>query len=190
MTKRIFAAIDISDEAKAKAAEYIKNLKSEFSDLRVGWEKTEKLHLTLKFFGDVNDSDLKKLKDAAFETAGQIPKFNLQTSATGVFPSQKKARILWLGIEDEKGSLQKLSEIFEINCAANRFAKETRSFKAHVTIARLREPEKSKELIERHLETTIEPTRFEVSEIVIYESQLQKSGSIYSIVSKQKLREI
>jgi 2'-5' RNA ligase len=54
----------------------------------------------------------------------------------------------------------------------------------------LREPEKSKELIERHLETTIEPTRFEVSEIVIYESQLQKSGSIYSIVSKQKLREI
>ena len=90
MTKRIFAAVDISNEAKDKISEYIKNLKSEFSDLRVGWEKTEKLHLTLKFLGNIDDSDLKKLNDAAMETAGQIPKFNLQTTATGAFPSRKK----------------------------------------------------------------------------------------------------
>ncbi len=189
MTKRIFAAINISNETKTKASEYIKNLKSEFSDLRVGWEKTEKLHLTLKFFGDIDDSDLQKLNEAAFETARQIPKFNLQTSATGVFPSQRKARVLWLGIKDETGTLQKLSEVFETNCAKHEFAKETRSFRAHLTIARLREPEKSKKLIEKHLETEIKPTRFEVSEIVIYESHLQKSGSIYTIVSKQKLKE-
>jgi len=189
MTKRIFAAVDISNEAKDKISEYIKNLKSEFSDLRVGWEKTEKLHLTLKFHGNIDDSDLQKLNDAAMETAGQIPKFNLQTTATGAFPSRKKARVLWLGIKDKKGTLQKLSEGFEINCAKHGFAKDTRSFKAHLTIARLREPGKSKELIEKHLETKIEPAQFEVSEIVIYESHLQKTGSIYSVVSKHKLEE-
>jgi 2'-5' RNA ligase len=189
MTKRIFAAVDISNEAKDKISEYIKNLKSEFSDLRVGWEKTEKIHLTLKFLGNIDDSDLQKLNDAAMETAGQIPKFNLQTTATGAFPSRKKARVLWLGIKDKKGTLQKLSEGFEINCAKHGFAKDTRSFKAHLTIARLREPGKSKELIEKHLETKIEPAQFEVSEIVIYESHLQKTGSIYSVVSKHKLEE-
>ncbi len=187
MTKRIFVAIDISDEAKDKAAEYIKNLKDEFPDLRVGWEKTEKLHLTLKFLGDIDDTDLQRLNDAAFETAGQIPKFNLKTTATGAFPSQKKARVLWLGIEDEKGVLHKLAEVFETNCANQGFAIETRSFKAHLTIARLREPQESKKLIERHLETKIEPVKFEVPEIVIYESHLQKSGSVYSVLSKHPL---
>lgn len=189
MTKRIFAAIDISNEARDKTAEYIKNLKSEFSDLRVGWEKAEKLHLTLKFFGDIDDSDFHRLSDAVFETAGQIPKFNLLTADTGVFPSQKKARVLWLGIKDEKGTLQKLAGIFQLNCAKQGFSKVTRSFKAHLTIARLREPQKSKELIERHLEKEIEPLEFEVSEIVIYESHLQKTGSVYSVVSKHKLEE-
>jgi 2'-5' RNA ligase len=189
MTKRIFAAIDISNEAKDRVAEYIKILRSEFPDLRVGWEKTEKFHLTLKFLGDIDDSDLQRLNDATFETAGQISKFNLQTGDTGAFPSKKKARVLWLGIKDEKGILQKLAEVFETKCAKHGFAKDTRSFKAHLTIARLREPGKSKELIEKHLETKIEPAQFEVSEIVIYESHLQKTGSIYSVVSKHKLEE-
>ena len=190
MTKRIFAAIDISDEARTKVAEYVKNLKSEFSDLRVGWERTEKLHLTLKFFGDVDDQDLQKLTHAAIEAAVQMPKFNLRIAETGVFPSQRKARVLWLDVKDETESLYKLANVFESNCAKNGFTKETRSFKAHLTIGRLREPEKSRELVEKHLESKFEPIKFEVSEIVIYESLLQKSGSIYLIVSKHKLREI
>lgn len=190
MTKRIFAAIDISDKAKVKVAEYLKNLKSEFADLRVGWEKTEKLHLTLKFFGDVEIADLKTLNNAIVETAGQFSKFNLQTSTTGAFPSPAKAQVLWIGIEDKTKSLQNLAEIFEANCVKHGFAREARNFKAHLTVARLREPEKSRELVEKHLRGVIEPIRFEVSEIVIYESQLQKSCSIYSVVLRQKLKEI
>jgi 2'-5' RNA ligase len=50
--KRIFIAIDVSNEVKSEVADYINLLMREFPNLKVNWEKAEKLHLTLKFLGD------------------------------------------------------------------------------------------------------------------------------------------
>jgi len=186
--KRIFTAIDISDEARRQVSDYIADLRAEFPSVRVGWDKPKKLHLTLKFLGDIDQLQLHKLTEAVKETAKQNLEFKLKISKTGAFPSQKNARVLWLGIEDEKGSLQKLNEILEAECESKGFAGEKRNFKAHLTIARLREPENSKELIEIHLQNDFQSGEFSVSEVVIYESQLQKTGSIYLINSKHKLK--
>jgi 2'-5' RNA ligase len=182
--KRIFLAIDISDEARRKVSDYIAALHSEFPKLRVGWEKPEKLHLTMKFLGNINDEQLRKLTGAVEKTALQISNFNFQIAKTGAFPSLRDARILWLGLQDEKGSLRKLNEILETECERIGFEKEKRDFKPHLTIARLREPRNSKELTQIHLQNEFETIEFEVSEITIYESKLQPNGSIYSIVSK------
>jgi len=189
MKKRIFAAIDISEQTRTKAAVYIENLRGEFPHLRVGWERAEKLHLTLKFFGDVDERQIQNLIEAAMESAKRISSFKLQIQKTGVFPSERNARILWLGVKVERGSLQKLNEILEIECERKGFVKEKRDFKAHLTIARLREPRKSRDLVENHLRNDFNSAEFTVSEMVIYESRLQKSGSIYSIVSKHKFKE-
>lgn len=187
--KRIFAAIDNFDESRLKISDYIESLRREFSNIRVGWEKPEKLHLTLKFFGDANEKQLANLIEAVEKTAKQISDFNLQIKDTGVFPSKRNAKILWLGVKDETETLQRLNEILETECERFGFPKEKRNFKPHLTIARLREPQKSGELIETHQRNEFESEEFRVSEVVIYESQLQKSGSIYSIVSKHSLKE-
>ncbi len=189
MKKRIFAAIDISDEARIKVADYIEDLRDEFSSLRVGWEKAEKLHLTVKFLGDVDSNELQSLTEAVEKTARQFSNFSLQISQTGVFPSKRNARILWLGVDDQQESLQKISDVLETECRQKGFVKESRKFKAHLTVGHLREPNKSKELVDRHLNKTFAAVKFEVSEIVIYESRLQKSGSIYSVVSKHRFKE-
>jgi 2'-5' RNA ligase len=185
--KRIFTAIDISVEARAKIAGYTENLRRDFAKLRVGWEKAEKLHLTLKFLGDTEETQLQNLIEAVGKTARLISSFNLQISGTGVFPSSRKPRILWLGLKDEKGSLLNLNEILETECEQIGLAKEKRDFKPHLTIARLREPQKSKELAQKHLENEFQTVEFKVNEIVIYESKLLPQGSIYSAVSKHKL---
>ena len=181
--KRIFVAVNISDKARRKVSDYIETLRDEFSNFRVGWDKAEKLHLTLKFLGDIDENQLAKLIEAIEDATRQIPDFKLRISNTGVFPSKRNARVLWLGVEDEAESLQKLNNILEAECAKRGLAKEKRNFKAHLTVARLREAHKSKKLVERHLENDFESDEFEVSEIVIYESRLQKSGSIYQKVS-------
>jgi len=184
MTKRIFTAINISDEARGKIKKYIENLRNEFRGVRVGWEKSEKIHLTLKFLGDVSGEQIEKLKIALGQISENTSSFNLQISATGVFPSPRNARILWLGLKDETGNLLKLNEMLESACAQIGFARETRSFKPHLTIARLREPQTSKQLTEKHLSSAFEPVGFMASEIVIYQSILQPTGSVYSVVSK------
>ena len=186
--KRIFAAIDISEAARRRVAGYISDLRAAHSTVRAGWDNPEKLHLTLKFLGDIDEAQLHSLSEAVNETARQISAFNLRISRTGVFPSKKNAGILWLGVKDEKGILQKLNEILETECERKGFAKEKRNFKPHLTIARLRrEPQKSNELVEKHLQNDFESDEFKVSEIVIYESRLLKTGSIYSISSIHKL---
>jgi len=189
MKKRIFVAINISDEARIKVADYIEVLRDEFSNLRVGWERAEKLHLTVKFLGDIDSNESQNLTDAVDKTARQFSNFKLQISQTGVFPSKRNARILWLGIDDEHGSLQKINDLLETECGQKGFVKESRNFKPHLTIGRLREPNKSKELTDRHSNKTFAAVEFEVSEIVIYESRLRKSGSIYSVVSKHHFKE-
>lgn len=194
MKKRIFTAIDISEQAKRKVSAYIESLRKEFSGLRVGWEKAEKLHLTLKFSGDCDERQLKNLQNAAansvkiFVEQENISIFKVQISETGVFPSKRNPRILWLGLQDEEGNLGKINRILETECERAGFEKENRIFKPHLTIARIREPHKSKSLAESHLGNEFEPVEFEVSEIVIYESSLQPIGSIYKKVSSFKFR--
>jgi len=187
--KRIFTAIDISEKARRAVFAYTGKLRGEFPDLRVGWERAEKLHLTLKFLGDLEEKQLQNLIEAVEETAKQISNFKLQIFQTGAFPAKRNARILWLGLKDETEGLQKLNAILKNECAINGFAKEARDFKPHLTVARLREPNKSKELVERHLAEEFESAEFTVSEIVIYESRLQPNGSVYAIASKHRLKE-
>jgi len=187
--RRIFTAIDISDEARRKSSDYIESMSGEFPNLRVGWERAEKLHLTLKFLGDIDEDRLKNLIEAVEKTAERFSIFKLQISETGAFPSPRNARILWLGVRDEPGNMRRLNEILETECERKDFEKEKRNFKPHMTIARLRQPPQSKELIEKHLHNDFVSIEFAVSEIVIYESRLQKSGSIYSIVTKHRLKE-
>src|SRR3712207_6368818 len=130
MKKRIFTAIDISELARQKVSGYIENLRMEFSNLRIGWEKAEKLHLTLKFFGDCNERQLRNLEDAAANSARaffdseKIANFKIQISDTGVFPSKRNARILWLGLQDESRNLAKINRILETECENAGFEKE------------------------------------------------------------------
>lgn len=178
--KRIFIAVDISETARQRAAEYIDDLRLEFSGLRVGWERPEKLHITLKFLGDVEDEKVAEVVESLNSSAGSSRCFEVELSGTGVFPSPSNPRILWLGLHDQDGKLSATANAVESGCALLGYKKEKREFSPHLTIARLREPHKAQQLAVRHLSNKFEPVSFEVSEIVIYESKLQPTGSIYS----------
>ena len=186
--KRIFVAVDVSDEARHTVAAYIETLRNEFPKVRVGWDKAEKLHLTLKFLGDANEKEVAELQNILDKISTNISNFKLQISKTGVFPDAKKPRVLWINVIDEQGNLAKISDLLESECEKIGFARESRKFIPHLTIGRIREPNNAKELAQRHLQNIFAPVEFEVSEIVIYESKLLPTGSDYSVVSKFALK--
>lgn len=184
--KRIFVAAEISEEARRRVSGYIENLRNDFPQIRVGWEKPEKLHLTLKFLGDCEESQLSELEKIVEEISAEMTDFKLQIAETGVFPNARNPRVLWIDVKDEAGSLAKINGYLETECEKIGFEREKRRFVPHLTIGRVREPNRAKDLARKHLENKFEPVGFTVSEIVIYESRLKPTGSVYSVVSRRK----
>ena len=92
--KRIFIAVDISDRARSAAAAYIETLRGEFRQVRVGWERAEKLHLTMKFLGACETRQLQELENIAARIAAEIPRFTIRIADTGVFPNARSPRVL------------------------------------------------------------------------------------------------
>ncbi len=186
--KRVFIAIDISDEARAKVAAYIEDLRRSAHELRVGWERPEKLHLTIKFLGDVDDRHLNDIEQAVKRLAANFVCFRSEIKGTGQFPPKGDPRILWLGVED-RGSFSEIARSLDRELANAGFEPEKRRFSPHLTIARLREPSRSRDLAVFHERNKFEPVGFEVREIAVYESRLLPKGSVYTKIGALRLKE-
>jgi RNA 2',3'-cyclic 3'-phosphodiesterase len=183
-TSRTFAAIDISEEARTQVAAYISRLRSEFKERRVGWERPEKLHITVKFFGDVESGKIAAIQERLERIASGHSAFTAELAGTGVFPNPRNPRVLWIGIQNDDESMTTLGREIEAASRELGLSPEQRRFSPHLTIARLRDPEKSRDLAETHLNSGFAAVRFEVGEIALYESKLQPSGSIYRVLSR------
>ena len=181
---RVFIAVDISEEARRLVAERIAFLSARFSDLRVGWDKPEKLHLTVKFLGEIPADKLTQVIAAVENAAKEIEPFSLVLENAGAFPPRGAARVLWLGVKDESRNLSELQKRLEIETERIGFEREQRTFKPHLTIARLKEPGKSRNLTDLHVQTEFPAVDFPVSEIVVYRSDLRPTGSVYTSLAK------
>lgn len=189
MKKRLFIAVDISDEARERAAAYIDSLKHQFPDIRISWGRAQKLHLTLKFLGDVEESRIDPIINTIERAAEDVRKFSIQLSGTGVFPSLRKAKVFWLGILDPGKQLTEIATRIEDQCGRLGFPAEDWHFSPHLTIGRVRDPRTAKELAVAHLADEFGPIAFEVDEIVLYQSELRATGSLYSRLAVAQLRD-
>lgn len=186
--KRIFAAIDVSNEVRRRVASYITQMRKEFGHVRVGWERPEKVHLTLKFYGDVGDSALEGIQRLLGDTVSRYARFTAELAGTGVFPNAQKPRTLWLGVQGDRRMSEQIGREIEGASRNLGFEAERRRFSPHLTIARIREPAKGRDLASAHIARGFAPIEFEIKELVLYESKLLSSGSVYSVLSRHELR--
>ena len=137
-SQRLFVAVELSGEARSAVSGVITRiLKSEIKNLRA--VRPETVHLTLKFLGNVPSEQIDELVEALRPIAGAHAPFALKLSGAGVFPSPKKARVLWLGIGGDTKALGELHLGIEDAVAALGFARDRKPFNPHLTVARLRE---------------------------------------------------
>jgi 2'-5' RNA ligase len=184
---RVFCAVELPDELRSRVAERVRRLRAEFSDVRASWERPEKLHITLKFLGDIEHARVEALSGAAARAVANIEPFDLTINEPGSFPPHGQPRVLWLGIVDATGRLAFMQSALEEECAAVGFPRESRPFKPHLTLARIRSPQGARELAAAHRETPFEPQRFKVSELIVMLSELGPGGSRYTPLSSHRL---
>lgn len=178
--KRLFIAADISDEARRIAAEQIRMLKDVSPERGVSWTRSENLHVTIKFLGDTDEALIPKITETVQNIAEGFRSFTLELSA----PEILGKRVISISINDPSRTIFDLEKRIDTECTKLGFSSENRSFHPHLTLARIRDPKSTNDLIRRHRQTQIDPVSFEVRQIVLYESGLRSTGSVYT-----KLRE-
>lgn len=186
---RVFCAVELPQDVRARIAAHVARLREATQpDLRISWERAEKLHLTLKFLGEIEAERVEALARAATRTAAAGGKFELSLQETGAFPPRGNPRVLWLGLRDDTSRLAQLQERLEAECARENFPRETRAFRPHITIGRIRTPNAAARHIARlHREADFPPATFDAGEFVIMRSQLGAGGSRYTPLSRHEL---
>src|SRR5918997_177256 len=98
----------------------------------------EKLHVTLKFLGDVAEGTLGPVKQALESLSERHEPFEVRISGFGAFPSERKARIIWAGVGEGSESLRAVAQSVEDLLQPAGFAREQRPYVPHLTLGRAR----------------------------------------------------
>jgi RNA 2',3'-cyclic 3'-phosphodiesterase len=185
---RVFAAIELPSNVQKGIQKQIQQLQAAVADNKASWSRTENIHLTVKFFGNVLPKKIVRISEAASRVVHQLRKFKVEIGKTGAFPKVSQPRVLWIGVEDPTGELARLHELFETECAVEGFDRETRDFSPHLTIARLRRPEGTKALAETNQILGFDSLSVDVNELVVFRSEPSGKGSKYTALSRHGIK--
>jgi 2'-5' RNA ligase len=180
---RLFISIKIPDETKDKILDVCREL-SESSDL-LKWEKPEKIHLTLKFIGEVEEELVSSIaKEIAF--VEEYNSFNFNVTKFGFFYRNGVPSILWTGLQTDE-SINRLVEQLNQRLSIFSIPVERRKFKPHLTMLRLKKNPGEKFII-KFEEYSFDNWNFNSSEITLIKSELFSTGAHYIDIKKYNLK--
>jgi RNA 2',3'-cyclic 3'-phosphodiesterase len=142
----------------------------------------ERVHLTLKFLGEVPPEDLPRLVSTLEGIGRHGGHFDASTSGFGAFPSTRRARILWAGIGNGSEEIVSLARAVEHLLEPEGFDPEDKPFVPHLTLGRARRP------VPFDPSATVLPElRFPVREVALVQSRHEPSGLTYSSLAGYRL---
>jgi 2'-5' RNA ligase len=175
---RLFVAIEIPDAAKAAMRDAFTPWRERFPHAR--WVPPESQHVTLKFLGSTWPRLVGWVPDRVAEVAARHDAFPMRMAGVGAFPSARKARVLWAGLDDRRGRMAELAHAIDAALAPE-FTPEHRAFRPHLTVAR---SDPAIVLPDAFEETALESEPFEVDGLVLFRSHLQRPAPRYEPLSR------
>ena len=178
---RSFIAIPLSSEI-AQAATKMSNRLKEAGD-GIKWVPTDNLHLTLKFLGEVYNTEVPKVCTVVQDICETMPPFELVFHGSGGMPSVDRARIIHAGVIDESNQLTSMVTQLEVELAKLGFKPESRDYRPHLTLGRAKARRASDEVMDRvKLEEETNLGSMVVEEVQVIASFLDKQGPTYQIM--------
>ncbi len=176
---RAFIAIELPESLKIRLTELQHRLNRQDG---VSWVKTSNMHLTLKFLGNVAESQIEVLRACMEKVVKAYHPFELTPKGLGAFPNLHRPRVIWTGVEDTTGSLAGLQRKLQAELEQRGFGREDYPFRAHITLGRVKD---SGVTALQRLEFSEPP--FRVDEIALMRSDLKPQGALYTRLAAVKL---
>jgi len=177
---RAFLAIEPPEEILQTMVRLQEKLKREISG-RVSWTRPQGQHLTLKFFGDISGDDVQEISAAVQNRVASGLHLTLTIEKVGAFPDPRKPRVLWCGTTGDVDKLSALQNELDGDFAAIGFPQEDRPFRAHLTLARIKDSRGLAglgEALTKH--NAFDAGKFTCTELVLFQSKLTPQGAIYT----------
>ena len=175
---RAFIAVDLDDPVIEKVCNVVEILKPRITEIR--WLRKENLHLTLKFLGNIAESQVEPITAALRHPLGLFSPCTISAKGLGVFPDFRRPKILWVGLTGDQ--LVQLAAEIESALMPLGFTPENRAFTPHLTIGRWREGSRPVKNLRQEIDSLndFEFGACAVRQIVLFQSVLKPEGASYS----------
>jgi 2'-5' RNA ligase len=150
------------------------------------WISPENHHLTLRFLGDTDASQAEDLIGRLSRL--DAPPFPIRIEGLGLFGERRRQQQLYAGVAPEP-RLAHLNQKIEQAAQRTGFTPERRRFHPHVTLARMRNPDRRR--LDQFLAANAHLTvpAFEVTGFTLFESFLGSERAVYEPLAEFELRQ-
>ena len=179
---RLFVALKIPENIKKQLLNICYEIIPDPSQYR--WETTDKIHLTLKFIGEVEQNLVQHIS-TELDFVKNYRSFDFSISRFGFFFRDRKPKILWAGLQfddaifDLVEEINKRMEIFNIE-------PERKKFKAHLTLLRIKS-NFDENVINTFNNYRFDKLNFKTKNIALVKSELSQSGAQYTEIKNYEL---
>ena len=169
---RLFAAVAIPQQIAEGLARRQQGLPG------ARWRPLDSLHVTLRFFGEVQEPVAADLDDELAKLTGRP--FELQLNGVGAFGEGREVRAVWAGVGDSE-SLRVLAGRCEAAARRAGLKAEGRAYRPHVTLAYLKrpDPEQVAAWVQGH--NLLRSPPFPIDRFGLYSSWPTSEGSRYEL---------
>ena len=200
---RAFLAVELSQELRVELADFQQKLKQSIEtevnrNTRISWVQPAKIHLTIKFLGDLDEQVLDPLLSTVEQAIGSQSSVNVPLERLGAFPRPYSPRVLWVGPSEnwERGAegvrVTELHGAIEQACEGLGFLRETKPFSPHLTLARMKMGERQIGVAlatSGVLDQPLSVGSMAVESVVLMKSELKPTGSVYTRLWEARLRD-
>lgn len=180
---RTFIALKIPEEIIENIFNLIYSIDNNY---KFNWEQKNKIHLTLKFLGDIKPAIVPQI----INELDFLNDFNVQSLELknfGMFFHKKEPKIFWAGLNTSKELIEVVDKI-ELTLEKFGIEKEKRPFKPHLTLLRIKN-NLNIDFLYKLVNFNFEPIVFQTDSIVFYKSELLPTGSVYKSLHKFHLKQ-
>jgi 2'-5' RNA ligase len=178
LTLRLFLAIDPGDDLRRQIAGTVETIRANTSGIR--WVRDAKLHVTLTFLGEIDESRIPDITAVASAVAPKHAPFSVRVQGAGVFPDWRRVRVVWFGLKDEGQLAGLATELRQVRGVLG--LPPDRPFRAHLTLGRSTGPLSAEQ--KTSLSKALAPFKgsypFDVSRVLLMRSSLSPTGSEYT----------
>lgn len=183
---RLFVAIDVSDQTRAQLRRVHdaleKRLAASRRAPRVTWVADGVAHVTLRFIGEVSEDTADKVR-SALAAPIERPAYALQFEGLGAFPTPRRPRVIWIGAADGQSDTAALAAGVNARLDAIIGAGEDRQFRAHLTVARVKE-ERPFDWAAALAGIDAGRSRSAIDHVTLYQSRTSPKGPTYTALLK------